>query len=506
LEALAADLSVERLARGTRDNLLGIVLERLFGTALFLSLPFLLAPRALGTYYEVVALLTLAVGVATIGVDLGVVRFTALAAERGAFDEVGRYVWTGLRITAISSFSMAAGLWVAAPGLAHLFRASEFQGAIRVGAAAVPLLVGAYVLLGPSKGLKLMWPTVATMQIAQPAVQCGASVGLVLAGYGVAGAAAGFTGAAAVTCLVALILMIRLRLPRGVPSRPPVTRPLLRFSAPVSGMVLMGTALLWLDTLLLGVFRPATEVATYGVVVRFLSLSTALALTVIQIFGPFVTQFVARHERHQLSDALRTATRWTAGLTAPLLVALIILGRPLLALFRQTAPAGVLVAIVVLAAGFLADATTLPTAHVLTMSGRPAVNLANSASAVAVNLSLNLILIPRLGLLGAAVSWSVVLIGLAAARLIEAWRLVGVVPFGRALWKPFAAAALASAAALLVRSLAGARGVASLSRLGFTGLALLAMYTMAMWWFGLEPEDRTLFRALTGRRRPAPSA
>ena len=61
----------------------------------------------------------------------------------------------------------------------------------------------------------------------------------------------------------------------------------------------------------------------------------------------------------------------------------------------------------------LADATTLPTAHMLTMSGRPAVNLANSASAVAANLALNLVLIPRLGLHGASISWSMVLIGLA---------------------------------------------------------------------------------------------
>ena len=125
---------------------------------------------------------------------------------------------------------------------------------------------------------------------------------------------------------------------------------------------------------------------------------------------------------------------------------------------------------------------------------------------MAANLALNLVLIPRLGLRGAAISWSVVLIGLATARIIEAWRLIGVVPFGRALWKPFLAAAVASALALLVRSLAEGPGVASLSRVGLTGLTLLAAYALAMSWLGLEPEDRTLLGTLTGRRRSGPPA
>ena len=69
---------VEQLARGTRDNVGGTVVERLLGLALFASLPFLLPATDLGVYYEVTALVTLLAVVATLGLDTALVRFAAV--------------------------------------------------------------------------------------------------------------------------------------------------------------------------------------------------------------------------------------------------------------------------------------------------------------------------------------------------------------------------------------------------------------------------------------------
>ena len=50
-------------------------------------------------------------------------------------------------------------------------------------------------------------------------------------------------------------------------------------------------------------------------VVVFLGL-----FAVIQIFGPFVTQLVARRELRRLGEVLQTATRWTFLAAAPVLL------------------------------------------------------------------------------------------------------------------------------------------------------------------------------------------
>ena len=89
LPALVADLSTQRLARGAQASFIGNVVERMLGLGLFIALPFLIPFRTLGLYYEVVAVLTLASTVGTLGLDVGVVRFTALAGTRGTTDTSG---------------------------------------------------------------------------------------------------------------------------------------------------------------------------------------------------------------------------------------------------------------------------------------------------------------------------------------------------------------------------------------------------------------------------------
>ena len=311
ISALVADLSTQRMARGAKASLIGNVVERMLGLGLFIALPFLIPFRTLGVYYEVVAVLTLASTVGTLGLDVGVVRFTALAGDSGNHGHIRSVLKTGLLMAAVSSFALAVALWVAAPTLGGVFHSGEFAGALRLGVLAVPILATLSVLVAPGKGVKSMWPAVVSIQMTQPAVQLAATAVLAAGGLALGGAAGAFVVSAAVSWAVGWMMLCRLRLPKGEHSARPSAGPLVRFSAPVAGMVLTGTLLLWVDTLLLGAFRSPTEVAAYGIVVRLVAAATGVLATVIQIFGPFVTQLVTRGDLSRLRDVLHTATRWT---------------------------------------------------------------------------------------------------------------------------------------------------------------------------------------------------
>ncbi len=477
-----------------------MLLERVFGVGLFLLLPFMVPASTLGHYYEIIALLTLCTGVGLLGLDVGVTRFTALAAERGAFGDIRAYLRAGIVAAAVSGAILAMGLYALAPSLSRVFGEAGFASSVRIGALAVPVLILAYVLVAPGRGLKSMWPAVATIQIAQPGVQLLATVGLVAAGYGLGGAVGAFTVSAAASLAIGVWFLRRLKLPLSAERPPSVTAALLKFSAPVSGMTLMGTTLLWVDTLLLGAFRPAAEVATYGIVVRLMAFSTALTIAVVQIFGPFVTQLVARDDRPELERVLRTATRWVLGLAGPALVLLMLGARPLLAVFRQSAPGGV-AATVILGAAFVMDCATAPLVQLLTMSGRPALNFANTAVAVAANVGLNLVLIPHLGLVGAAVSWAAAIGCLAVARVIEVRVLFRANPFGSgvvALCAGLVASALAGLAFLRLTARWELPAVAAVAALA---AVVFGLFALAMRWHGLD-EDRVLLRALLARRPP----
>jgi len=251
------------------------------------------------------------------------------------------------------------------------------------------------------------------------------------------------------------------------------------------------------DTLLLGALRKPTEVAVYGLVVRLLTANAAILLAVVQILGPFAAQLVERRDVEGLRRVLQTATRWVTMLSGPFLALLLLLGTRLVTALHQP---GVMArhAVPILCAAFLVDAMTGPVAQVLTMSGRPALNFANNAGGLAVNIALNLLLIPRFGIDGAAIAWAVAILGINAARLIEVRLLLGIGPFGPSLWKPAAAVAAAFAAGIAV--LRWTAGSALAVQMALGAAAFVACYAMVV--IALRPgeEDRTLLRAMVARR------
>jgi O-antigen/teichoic acid export membrane protein len=220
---------------------------------------------------------------------------------------------------------------------------------------------------------------------------------------------------------------------------------------------------------------------------------------IIQIFGPFVTQLVEREDRTGLEAVLRTSTRWTVMLAAPALALVCVQGGTILAILGLPSSDGQ-VAVLILAAAFLVDSLTGPIGHVLTMSGRSGLNFATAAAALAVNIGLNLVLIPRWGIQGAAASWGVAIVGLNAVRVLQVRRLFAIHPFTRSLAKPMVAAAAGAAAAIPAQWTARAIGAGSLVSLGASTIAFTVVYVAVVIAAGLERDDAVLVRSLLGRR------
>ena len=102
-------------------------------------------------------------------------------------------------------------------------------------------------------------------------------------------------------------------------------------------------------------------------------------------------------------------------------------------------------ALVILGAAKLFAAACGPVDVVLLMAGRSALSLLDNGLALAANILLNLALVPRYGINGAAVAWAVSLFITNALPLAQVWRRPGLHPFGRA-WTTVLCIALAGVA------------------------------------------------------------
>ena len=130
------------------------------------------------------------------------------------------------------------------------------------------------------------------------------------------------------------------------------------------------------------------------------------------------------------------------------------------------------------------------------MTGYARLSLFNALGALGLQVALNLILIPQMGINGAALATLLVFLILSSIRLIEVYTLLKIHPFGKALWKPFAAGLCTAALLMVARP-----WLLSLSIV--TGLltgALLSVfsYSILMLMLKLEHEEREIiFKFIT---------
>ncbi|MFK7835025.1 MAG: flippase [Sulfitobacter sp.] len=165
-----------------------------------------------------------------------------------------------------------------------------------------------------------------------------------------------------------------------------------------------------LDVVMLGMLRPQAEVGIYR---------AATVLAGIVVFGlgvvnvvlmPQIARLHALEDRAGLQQALVRATRLIA--VFAIIGALIIwfAGQPLLALVFGSEFKGGYTALLILTLGQCANAFFGPVALVLNMTGHERLTLIGVSGAVIVNAVLNLLLVPRHGMEGAAVATTVSLV------------------------------------------------------------------------------------------------
>jgi len=140
-------------------------------------------------------------------------------------------------------------------------------------------------------------------------------------------------------------------------------------------------------------------------------------------------------------------------------------------------------------ASFL-QATFGLSATVLAMTGYARLSLLNALGALGLQVALNLLLIPRMGLNGAALATLLLFLLLSALRLGEIQHLLKIHPFGKALWKPLAAGLSCGALFLLVRP--WLLTLPSMAALGAGVLLALSSYTVLLLLLKLEAEEREI--------------
>lgn len=434
-----------------------------------------LGPAAAGVFFAAVAAFALVAGLAKLGTPTGLVYWVARLRAQRRPDLAAACVRIGIAPVALASIGLAVGLWLAAPWLT-----GTGTGALRVLALFVPAAAVTDAVLAATRGYRLLRPTVALDKLLRPALQLLGVAALAVIALWMAVPLAAWPLVWALPYLPALLLAgyalhsVQRRHPSPGRITPEIRSAFWRFTGPRAVASVLQLALQRLDILLVAALAGPAPAAVYTVAGRFVVLGQLANQAIGYPVQPRLAERLGAGDLAGAGTLYRTVTAWLVLATWPLYLLVIGYAPVYLGLFGDPYRTGAAVVVVLAAAMLLATACG-PVDMLLAMAGRTSWNLFNVGLALAVMTGVDLVLIPRLGALGAA-------IGLAAAvavnnllPLAQIWRALGLHPFGRA---TLTAAGLAvgcfGVLPAAVRAIGGTGPVATVGALAATATAYLA--------------------------------
>jgi len=432
--------SLAKIGRGTTIALVGSAAAALLTFANRALIARSGTEAEYGTFSLAFAIFSIAVVVASIGMQQGIPRSIAHAGASDNKASVQGIVSSSIQLGLISGVATGVIVFLLANVLAvHVFHDDALSSYVRVLALAIPCFTLIHVIVSIFRGFADMKPTVCFRDVAWRLLFA-LSLSLILAfNLAFKNVFYGLLASIAVSFVLLLVYASRrldytllprtLRIDAG-------SKDLFLFSLPLLLVSVFQMVILWTDTFMLGALKGSAEVGLYNAAHPFAHLLSSPLQAMMLAYVPVTSGLLARLQFSEMRRNFAISTKWLSAATLPLFLLLLLYpGAVLSAVFGVSyVPAEQ--ALRILALGFMVNNATGTSGGTLIALGQTRFLMWAAFAAVAINVGLNGALIPSYGIEGAAIASAV---ALTIVNLVRCWRLyslTGAIPLTMNLVKP----------------------------------------------------------------------
>jgi O-antigen/teichoic acid export membrane protein len=403
---------VHSISRQSSVFLLGTLFTIAAGYLFKIYVARTLGAEALGVYTLGMTAGGLVSIVGAAGVPQTASRFVAIYASSGETRKLGRFLWFGALTLLVTNSLVACAMVAGRRWIAYrLYHTPVLAGYMHF-FAAIMVLGALTTFLGQAlAGYKdVARRTVITNFIGTPATMV-ISVALLSLGFGLWGYLVAQVASAVLVMglLARAVWKLTPKAPKQTvstsqsPGLPLFEKEVISFAVVLFGMQALEFVSGQSDRIMLGIYLNAREVGIYSVAASMVAFVGLFLQSINQIFAPTIAELFAKGEHEMLLRLYQTLTKWSLGLTIPLALGIMIFAKPLMGIFGPDFREGWPV-LAVATVGQLVSCGVGSVGLLLLMSDQQNRMVRAQAITVFLTLGLNFLLIPRLGLIGAAIA------------------------------------------------------------------------------------------------------
>lgn len=362
-----------------------------------------------GAFFTATAVATIGGNSLALGTPTSLVYFMPDALTGGRPSQRGLILQT-LRPVVLASTLVAVIVVLLAPWFADLVsneRVPEITTLVRTFAPAIPAWAITAALLGATRGLGSMTPTVVVSQVLRPGGQI-----VLLGAATIKGSPSALTVGLAwmipvvLAMVAAIVAVARLHGFAGEGTSTVSSTEFWAYARSRAAANSLQIALERIDVIFVQALLGADAAGIYGALTRYIAAGNFLIFAVAQAVSVTLRRAIAAADLSRAGAILKQTTAWLVLVAWPYFIIVAFKPEPLANLLNPefVADAGILS---ILALGMMVSAAAGPIDLALLMLGKSTLSLVGIVVAIVTDIGLLFVLAPRFGLAGAASAWAV---------------------------------------------------------------------------------------------------
>lgn len=429
------------LFKGLFFNVLGMVLKSGKVVFIFIAAHYY-NPTALGLYFLAWGTVDISSKLGLWGSDKNLIREIARlksVKENADPQQIMDIIFYNVRLSLVLSVLVTGIIFLTSPIISEkIFQDSALIAPMRILALAIPFIVLTLVLISTTKALRLMQYETFIRQGLEPAMLLISALILIPFHLGATGLAIAHLIASLGAAIASLVVVFKkFYFPgwRPLPLPAKVKSQTWRYTTPIAATDFVNLAVARIDTMLVGALLNSTMAGYYGIAIEIISVIKRVRQSFEPIFAPIVSELFHSGESKRLQRNYQLVTRWLmAGSFLPV-IAIFLFPQQILTFFNIQSPqAASALRILALAHGLFGAFSAAES--LLLMSGKSLLNFILGSLMMIISLLMGLFLIPKLGLLGAALATLSSFFFVSMARVYHGYRSLRILPFGSILLWP----------------------------------------------------------------------